>query len=96
MYGFGGSGTPELGTALPDNKVQQTLEKAPIDDIFGVMAPCWRLLERAKSYMDKDQLVYMRELILLHAKKPMSRDQLLERAENCLQEQGHIFAAFAK
>ena len=53
MYGVGGSSTPELGTAPPDNNVQQTLEKAPTDDMFGVMAPCWRLLERAKSYMDK-------------------------------------------
>ena len=53
MYGVGGSSTPELGTGPPDNNVQQTLEKAPIDDMFGVMAPCWRLLERAKSYMDK-------------------------------------------
>lgn len=23
------------------------------DDMFGSMAPCWRLLERAKDYMDK-------------------------------------------
>ncbi|CAN0200239.1 unnamed protein product, partial [Ascophyllum nodosum] len=36
----------------------------------------------------------MRGLILTHVKKPMSRDQLLERAESCLQKQGHIFAAF--
>ena len=44
---------PELGTGPLDNTVQQILEKAPTDDMFGVMAPCWRLLERAKAYMDK-------------------------------------------
>ena len=53
MYGVGRSSTPELGTAPPDNNVQQTLETAQTDDMFGVMAPCWRLLERAKWYMDK-------------------------------------------
>ncbi|CAM9292209.1 unnamed protein product, partial [Ascophyllum nodosum] len=94
MYGVGGNSMPELGTGPLDNTVQQILEKAPTDDMFGVMAPCWRLLERAKAYMDKDQLDYMRGLILLHAKKPMRRDQVLDRAEGCLQKQGHIFAAF--
>ncbi|CAM9136456.1 unnamed protein product, partial [Laminaria digitata] len=68
----------------------------PRDDTFGSMAPCWRLLERAQAYMDKDQLEYMRGLVLTHVRKPMSRDQLLERADSCLQEQGKIFAAFVK
>ncbi|CAM9512220.1 unnamed protein product [Scytosiphon promiscuus] len=71
--------------------------EAPVDhDTFGFMAPCWRLLERAHAYMDQDQLLYMRGLILKHVQKPMTRDQLLERAESCLQEQEKIFAAFVK
>ncbi|CAM9252394.1 unnamed protein product, partial [Laminaria digitata] len=49
------------------------------DDIFGSMAPCWRLLERAQAYMDKDQLGYMRGLTLTHARKPMSREQVNHR-----------------
>ena len=53
IYGVGGSSTPDLATAPPDNNVQHTLEKAPTDDMFGVMAPCWRLLERAKLHMDE-------------------------------------------
>eukprot|EP00903_Cladosiphon_okamuranus_P006465 g6325.t1 len=69
-------------------------EAAMDQDTFGFMAPCWRLLERAKAYMDEDQLLYMRGLILKHVQKPMTRDQLLERAESCLQEQEKIFAAF--
>ena len=71
MYGVGGSGTPELGTALPDNNVQQTLEKAPIDDIFGGMAPCWRLLERTKSYMDKVIIALGR--FMRHSKRPLQQ-----------------------
>eukprot|EP00752_Nemacystus_decipiens_P008516 g7605.t1 len=71
-------------------------EEAMDQDTFGFMAPCWRLLERAKAYMDEDQLLYMRGLILKHVQKPMTRDQLLERAESCLQEQEKIFEAFVK
>ena len=53
IYGVGDSSTPDSATAPPDNNVQQTLEKAPTDDMFGRMTPCWRLLERAKLYMEK-------------------------------------------
>ncbi|CAM9221840.1 unnamed protein product [Ectocarpus fasciculatus] len=63
---------------------------------FGFMAPCWGQLEMAHAFMDKDQLLYMRGLIKTHVRKPMSRDQLLERAESCLQEQPEIFVAFVK
>ncbi|CAM9832276.1 unnamed protein product [Scytosiphon promiscuus] len=63
-------------------------------DAFGFMSPCWRLLERARGYMDQDQLEYMRGLILAHARKPMSREQLLTRARSCLEELPHIWTAF--
>ncbi|CAM9743160.1 unnamed protein product [Ectocarpus sp. 6 AP-2014] len=63
---------------------------------FGFMAPCWRQLEMAHAFMDKDQLRYMRGLITTHVRKPMTRDQLLKRAESCLQEQPEIFVAFVK
>ncbi|CAM9327673.1 unnamed protein product [Ectocarpus sp. 4 AP-2014] len=66
------------------------------DGEFGFMYPCWSLLERANAYMDQDQLVYMRDLLITHIHKPMTRDQLLERAESCLQEQPEIFMAFVK
>ncbi|CAM9221799.1 unnamed protein product [Ectocarpus fasciculatus] len=66
------------------------------DGEFGFMSPCWRLLERANAYMDQDQLAYMRGLLITHIHKPMTRDQLLERAESCLQEQPEIFMAFVK
>ncbi|CAM9209280.1 unnamed protein product [Scytosiphon promiscuus] len=67
----------------------------PEDDL-GFMAPCWRLLEMAKSYLDQDQLSYMRGLIITHVRKPMTRHQLLERADSCLQDQQEVLAAFAK
>ncbi|CAM9757483.1 unnamed protein product [Ectocarpus sp. 12 AP-2014] len=63
---------------------------------FGFMAPCWGQLEMAHAFIDKDQLRYMRGLITTHVRKPMTRDQLLERAESCLQEQPEIFVAFVK
>ncbi|CAB1114600.1 unnamed protein product [Ectocarpus sp. CCAP 1310/34] len=66
------------------------------DGEFGYMYPCWSLLERANAYMDQDQLVYMRGLLITNIHKPMTRDQLLERAESCLQEQPEIFMAFVK
>ncbi|CAM9743090.1 unnamed protein product [Ectocarpus sp. 6 AP-2014] len=66
------------------------------DGEFGFMYPCWRLLERAYAYMDQDQLVYMRGLLVTHIHKPMTRAQLMERAESCLQEQPEIFMAFVK
>ncbi|CAM9493474.1 unnamed protein product [Ectocarpus sp. 12 AP-2014] len=66
------------------------------DGEFGFMYPCWSLLERANAYMDQDQLVYMRGLLITNIHKPMTRDQLLERAESCLQEQPEIFMAFVK
>ncbi|CBJ28284.1 expressed unknown protein [Ectocarpus siliculosus] len=48
------------------------------DQVFGFMAPCWHLLERAQAYMDPDQLSYMKGLILAHLRRPMSRDQFFE------------------
>ncbi|CAM9123543.1 unnamed protein product [Ectocarpus sp. 8 AP-2014] len=66
------------------------------DGEFGFMYPCWRLLERANAFMDQDQLVYMRGLLITHIHKPMTRAQLLERAESCLQEQPEVFMAFFK
>lgn len=38
----------------------------------------------------------MKGLILTHVKKPMTRRQLLERAQSCLHEQDKIFDAFVK
>ncbi|CAM9466018.1 unnamed protein product, partial [Laminaria digitata] len=67
--GFSGVGYDRRRT------VHVGIEPVPRDDMFGSMAPCWRLLERAQAYMDKDQLEYMRGLILTHVRKPMSRDQ---------------------
>ncbi|CAM9327749.1 unnamed protein product [Ectocarpus sp. 4 AP-2014] len=63
---------------------------------FGFMAPCWGQLKMAHAFMDKDQIRYMRGLITTHVRKPMTRDQLLERAGSCLQEQPEIFVAFVK
>ncbi|CAB1100122.1 unnamed protein product [Ectocarpus sp. CCAP 1310/34] len=63
---------------------------------FGFMAPCWRQLEMAHAFIDKDQLRYMKGLITTHVRKPMTRDQLLERADSCLQGQPEIFVAFVK
>lgn len=40
--------------------------------------------------------MYMRGFILTHVKKPMTREQLLERAQSCLQEHEKIFDAFVK
>lgn len=40
--GYGRRRTVHVGT-----------EPVPRDDTFGSMAPCWRLLERARAYMDK-------------------------------------------
>lgn len=38
----------------PDRRnVDLASEPTPIDETFGAMAPCWRLLERAQHYMDK-------------------------------------------
>ncbi|CAM9310636.1 unnamed protein product [Ectocarpus sp. 8 AP-2014] len=48
------------------------------EEVFGFMAPCWHLLERAQAYMDPDQLSYMKGLILAHLRRPMSRDQFFE------------------
>ncbi|CAM9504228.1 unnamed protein product [Ectocarpus sp. 12 AP-2014] len=66
------------------------------EQVFGFMAPCWHLLERAHAYMDPDQLSYMKGLILAHVRRPMSRDQLLKRVKSCLHEQQHIYTAFVK
>ncbi|CAM9183552.1 unnamed protein product [Ectocarpus sp. 13 AM-2016] len=66
------------------------------DGEFGFIYPCWSLLKRANAYIDQDQLVYMRGLLITNIHKPMTRDQLLERAESCLQEQPEIFMAFVK
>lgn len=40
--GYGGRGNVHVESESPSR-----------DDMFGAMAPCWRLLERAKGYMDK-------------------------------------------
>ncbi|CAB1105361.1 unnamed protein product [Ectocarpus sp. CCAP 1310/34] len=66
------------------------------EQVFGFMAPCWHILERAHAYMDPDQLSYMKSLILAHLRRPMSRDQLLKRVKSCLHEQQHIYTAFVK
>lgn len=44
--------------------------------------------------ISQNQLEYMRGLILTHVKKPMTRQQLLERAQSCLHEHDQIFDAF--
>ncbi|CBJ28283.1 expressed unknown protein [Ectocarpus siliculosus] len=79
-------------SAAYEDRREELLEQ----DVFGFMGPCWSLLERAQAYLDQDQLVYMRGLILRHVEKPMTRAQLLERAESCLAEQRQVFAAFVK
>ncbi|CBN75502.1 expressed unknown protein [Ectocarpus siliculosus] len=90
------------GERLPQSHVPVHVNAKPKeaaadeDGEFGFMYPCWRLLERANAYMDQDQLVYMRGLLVTHIHKPMTRAQLLERAESCLQEQPEIFMAFVK
>lgn len=33
---------------------------AATDETFGTMAPCWRLLERAKAYMEQVRIAFMR------------------------------------
>ena len=48
-----GSSVIKLGAAPPSRNILQATEQALTDDILGVMAPCWRLLEREKTYMDK-------------------------------------------
>ena len=48
-----GNSTPEFGAAPPRSNIQQPPERVLFDDMFGMMAPCWRLLERAKAHMDK-------------------------------------------
>lgn len=45
--GFGGSGYGGR------RNIHVGSEPASRDDMFGSMAPCWRLLERARAYMDK-------------------------------------------
>ncbi|CAM9323331.1 unnamed protein product [Ectocarpus fasciculatus] len=79
-------------SAAYEDRREESLDQ----DVFGFMGPCWSLLKRAQAYLDQDQLVYMRGLILRHVEKPMTRDQLLERAESCLAEQPQVFAAFVK
>ncbi|CAM9742455.1 unnamed protein product [Ectocarpus sp. 4 AP-2014] len=87
----GGDRVGRYSTAYEDRR-EELLEQ----DVFGFMGPCWGLLERAQAYLDQDQLVYMRGLILRHLEKPMTRAQLLERAESCLAEQPQVFAVFVK
>ena len=48
-----GNSKPELGAAPLDSIIQPPSEKALPNDMFGVMAPCWQLLERSKAHMDK-------------------------------------------
>lgn len=50
-YVGGSGGAPELGAAPRGSNAQQAPDET--DEMFGAMAPCWRLLERAKAYMDK-------------------------------------------
>lgn len=46
-----GSGMAGGGHDTADRSA--TADPISTDEIFGVMAPCWRLLERAKGYMEK-------------------------------------------
>ncbi|CAM9209356.1 unnamed protein product [Scytosiphon promiscuus] len=91
--GGGGGGGFSRHDAREDGRPERGLERG---DEFGFMAPCWRLLEMAKSFLDQDQLLYMRGLIATHVRKPMTRQQLLERADSCLQDQQEVLAAFVK
>ncbi|CAM9435626.1 unnamed protein product [Ectocarpus fasciculatus] len=95
ISGNGGGSSSSSGGGYP---LYRKPKEAAMDQDgeFGFMSPCWRLLERANAYMDQDQLAYMRGLLITHIHKPMTRDQLLERAESCLQEQPEIFMAFVK
>lgn len=52
-YVGGSGGASELGAAPRGSNAQQAPDEALTDEMFGAMAPCWRLLERAKGYMDK-------------------------------------------
>lgn len=60
--GYGGRGNVRVESESPSR-----------DDMFGAMAPCWRLLERAKGYMDKvctyygsTRIFYLLTLFLSH------------------------------
>ena len=48
-----GNSTPEFGPPPPGSNIQQPPEKVLFNGMFGMMGPCWRLLERAKAHMDK-------------------------------------------
>lgn len=42
----------------PDRRnVHEEPKPSSIDDTFGPMAPCWRLLERAQGYMEKVRIL---------------------------------------
>lgn len=47
------------GSGYHDRRnVDEGPKPSSVDDTFGSMAPCWRLLERAQGYMEKVRIFY--------------------------------------